>query len=151
MATLERAIEIASAAHAGQLDKAGQPYILHPLKVMHYLNTTDTELMAIAVGHDIVEDTFESIQKGHTFLVDTGFSSRVVTGIMACSKVPGETQEQYELRVLSNPDAVKVKMADLRHNTDIRRLKGVTEEDFLRTAKYHKFYKRLEKADKESN
>jgi (p)ppGpp synthase/HD superfamily hydrolase len=142
-------IVLATNRHQGQKDKGGMPYILHPLKVMHYLNTEDTELMAIAVGHDLLEDTFRSIEEGVLVLQDMGFSERVILGILCCSKVPGETFEQYEQRVMSNKDSIKVKMCDLRHNTDIRRLKGLTEADFLRTAKYHKFYKKLEARDLE--
>jgi hypothetical protein len=58
--------------------------------------------------------------------------------------VPGETEEEYQTRVMSNDDSIIVKKADLRHNTDIRRLKGVTDKDLARIAKYQKFYLRLE-------
>lgn len=127
---------LATNAHAGQYDKGGMPYILHPLKVMHYLKNADEEQQCIALGHDIVEDC------GVTYadLKEQGFTDRIIDGIRALTKVPGETYDEYKEKVFANEDAMRVKMADLRHNTDIRRLKGVTEKDIRRMAKYHAFY-----------
>ena len=59
---LDRMLLLATTAHAGQFDRGGKPYILHPLAVMHLLGTTDEELMCIAVGHDIIEDTKTTYQ-----------------------------------------------------------------------------------------
>lgn len=139
MSQLAKMLVYATVGHDGQFDKGGKPYILHPLKVMHYLKTDDEELMCIALGHDLIEDAGWTAK---TFL-DEGFSERVVAGIVAMTKVKGESYEDYKARVKANPDAVLVKMADLRHNTDIRRLKGVTEKDLARTKKYHEFYLEL--------
>lgn len=133
---LNKMLVLATNAHSGQFDKGGNPYILHPLKVMHYLKSSDEELQCIAIGHDIIEDTDVTYKQ----LVDEGFTERVISGIKALTKVPGETYDEYKLRVFANPDAMRVKMADLRHNTDIRRLKGATEKDILRTEKYYRFY-----------
>jgi (p)ppGpp synthase/HD superfamily hydrolase len=127
---------LATNAHAGQFDRGGTPYILHPLKVMHYLKTDDEELQCIALGHDVVEDTNTTWKD----LVDAGMSNRVVLGIAALTKQLGETYDAYKERVFANPDAMKVKLCDLRHNTDIRRLKGVKEKDLDRMAKYQRFY-----------
>lgn len=127
---------LATNAHAGQFDRGGNPYILHPLKVMHYLKTDDEELQCIALGHDVVEDTRTTYRD----LEQAGMSQRVVDGIRALTKVPGETYEEYQARVYANEDAMRVKVCDLRHNTDIRRLKGVTEKDIERMVKYQKFY-----------
>ena len=127
---------LATNAHAGQYDKGGMPYILHPLKVMHYLKVQDEELQCIALGHDIVEDAGVTYRQ----LVEEGFTDRIIEGIKALTKVPGETYDEYKEKVFANEDAMRVKMADLRHNTDIRRLKGVTEKDIARVAKYHTFY-----------
>lgn len=133
---LDRMLVIATNAHAGQFDRGGSPYILHPLKVMHYLKSDDEELMAIALGHDVIEDTSVT----YADLRAAGITERVIEGIRALTKVPGETYEDYKSRVFESVDAMRVKMADLRHNTDIRRLKGVTEKDLARMAKYHAFY-----------
>ena len=127
---------IAANAHDGQFDKGGMPYILHPLKVMHYLKTTDEELMCIALGHDLLEDTPISAN----YLESMGFSSRVIDGIKCLTKHSDEDYEDYKKRVMSNKDAMLVKMADLRHNTDLRRLKGISDKDVARVAKYHVFY-----------
>ena len=136
---LDTMLKLAITGHAGQFDRGGSPYILHPLKVMHYLKTDNEELQCIAVGHDLIEDTSTTYKD----LRDAGISERVIDGIRALTKVPGETYDEYKVRVFSNRDAMIVKCADLRHNTDIRRLKGVTSEDIERTAKYYEFYSQL--------
>jgi (p)ppGpp synthase/HD superfamily hydrolase len=133
---LDRMLVLVTNAHAGQFDRGGNPYILHPLKVMHYLKTDDEELMCIALGHDVIEDTKVTYQD----LREAGISPRVINGIRALTKQPGHTYDEYKESVFANRDAMLVKSADLRHNTDIRRLKGVTEKDIERVAKYHKFY-----------
>lgn len=133
---LAKMLVIATNAHAGQFDKGGLPYILHPLKVMHYLHTDDEELQCIALGHDVIEDTSVTYKD----LRDDGITERVIVAIRALTKLPGQTLDEYKEGVFANPDAMKVKQSDLRHNTDIRRLKGVTEKDIARMAKYHQFY-----------
>ena len=133
---LDRMILLATNAHHGQLDKGGRPYILHPLRVMSFLKTDDEELQCIALGHDVIEDTNTTYQD----LLDAGMSERVVEGIKALTKVPGYSYEVYKEKVFASKDAMMVKMCDLRHNTDIRRLKGVTEKDLDRIEKYHRFY-----------
>ena len=147
MKQLSQMLVLATQRHDGQTDKGGKPYILHPLKVMHYLRSEDEELQCIALGHDLIEDTFGTaeiqIVAGKKFLEDRGFSIRVIEAIDVLTKRDGQTYEEYKTRVKSNIDAVIVKMADLRHNSDIRRLKGVTQKDIERIEKYHKFYLEL--------
>jgi len=130
------AISIAAKAHEGQKDKGGFAYILHPLRVMNSLNSTDKDLCSIAVMHDVVEDsdiTLEDI-KGY------GFSIRVQTALRALTHLKGETYQEYIERCYCNSDARLVKMADLRDNSDITRLKGITSKDLNRMEKYHKAY-----------
>jgi (p)ppGpp synthase/HD superfamily hydrolase len=142
---LAKMLVIATNAHAGQYDKGGLPYILHPLKVMHYLKSDDEELQCIALGHDVIEDTDIT----YKYLRDEGMSERVIAGIRGMTKVPGQTYEEYKECVFANIDSMKAKKADLRHNSDIRRLKGVTDKDVARIAKYMKFYSEIEaKLDK---
>ena len=136
---LANAIAFAAEQHRTQTDKAGAPYILHTLKVMHYLRSTDYELMAIAVLHDVIEDTKATYED----LQNLGMTARVIAGVGSMTKLPGQTPDQYLDQVLRNQDAVLVKMADLRHNSDIRRLKGVTEKDIRRVEKYNKMYEEL--------
>ena len=133
---LAKMLVLATNAHEGQFDKGGAPYILHPLKVMHYLKSNDEELQCIALGHDVIEDTKTTYRD----LYDAGMSDRVIAGIRALTKLPGQTLDEYKAGVFANRDAMRVKMADLRHNSDIRRLKGVTDKDLERMAKYQRFY-----------
>lgn len=136
---LSKMLVLATNKHAGHYDRGGRPYILHPLKVMHLLRSDDDELNSIALGHDLIEDTDTTYSE----LRSLGFSDRVINGIAALTKVKGETFEDYKIKVCNNQDAIRVKMADLQHNTDIRRLKGLTQKDFERTARYHEFYSEL--------
>jgi len=133
---LDKMLVLVTNAHAGQFDKGGHPYILHPLKVMHYLKSDDEELQCIALGHDVIEDTRVTYKD----LRDAGMSDRVIEAIRALTKQPGQTFEEYKDVVFGNRDAMMVKLADLRHNTDIRRLKGVGEKDITRMARYHQFH-----------
>lgn len=137
---LAKMLVIATNAHAGQFDKGGNPYILHPLKVMHYTKSQDEEIQCIALGHDVIEDTSVTYQD----LRDAGISDRVISALKALTKVPGQTYEEYKAGVFANRDAMVVKAADLRHNSDIRRLKGVTEKDVARVAKYMQFYSEIQ-------
>ena len=130
---------LATNAHSGQFDKGGAPYILHPLRVMSYLKTDDEELQCIAIGHDVIEDTNTT----YADLRAAGMTDRVIEGIRALTKIPGQTYEEYKAGVMKSTDAMRVKLCDLRHNTDIRRLKGVTEKDNARIAKYHQFYQEI--------
>lgn len=133
---LDKALLIATNAHHGQFDKGGNPYILHPLKVMHYLKSNDEELQCMALLHDVVEDTNTT----YVDLREAGISERVIDALRCLTKQPGQTLGEYKDAVFSNRDAMFVKMADLRHNSDIRRLKGVTDKDLERMAKYQRFY-----------
>lgn len=135
---LSRMISLATERHAGQFDKGGRPYILHPLTVMHRLRTDDEELQCIAVGHDLLEDTRTTLGE-----LVAMFNDRVALGIVALTKRHRESPDEYRARVKSNPDAVRVKIEDLRHNSDIRRLKGVTAKDIARMVRYHEFYLEL--------
>lgn len=138
-AMLSTAIAFAAFQHKNQFDKGGVPYILHTLKVMHYLKTDDIELMCIAVLHDVIEDCHvTSIQ-----LRELGMSERVIAGVIAMTKKNKESEEDKFIRLSSNKDAVLVKLCDLRHNMDIRRLKGVQEKDLKRMNAYCELYTKL--------
>lgn len=133
---LSKAIHLATNAHAGQFDKGGKPYILHCLQVMENLNTDDEELQCIALCHDVIEDTKTTYKD----LEEVGFTQRIIDGIRAMTKLPGQTHDEYKEQIFASKDAMLVKMADLQHNSDIRRLKGVTDKDIERMAKYHRFF-----------
>ncbi len=136
---LNMMLVLATNKHSGQFDRGGNPYILHPLRVMYQLKTDDEELNCIALGHDLVEDTDVTYKQ----LKDMGFTDRIIAGIRALTKLPGEDYDDAMLRITSNKDSIKVKIQDVRHNSDIRRLKGITEKDVARIAKYHKMFMTL--------
>lgn len=138
MSTLERAIEIATEAHRGQFDKAGNDYIQHPLRVMAAGKTTDEKI--VGVLHDVVEDTDWTFEE----LAAEGFSSEVIEALQCVTKLSeNEPYDNFIARVKANPLAVAVKLNDLSDNMDIRRLDILTEKDFKRLQKYHRAYKQL--------
>lgn len=140
MFSLGKAIQFAAEKHASQLDKGGNAYILHPLRMMMRLRSSDEELMAIAILHDVVEDcgvSFDDLQ-------ELGMTERVIKGVSDLTRQNGETYEQFIERLKDNPDALKVKKEDLKDNSDLTRLKGVSEKDVARMQKYMKAYKRIE-------
>ena len=135
--TLERAIAIAAAAHAGQVDKGGAPYILHPLKVM--LRMTTLEERIVAVLHDVVEDCDISLDD----LRKEGFSEEVLTAIQSVTKVPGESFEDFVERAAQNPIGRVVKLADLEENSDLSRIASPSWDDLERVEKYRRAIARL--------
>ena len=137
---LGKFIAFAAAAHTGQFDKAGEPYILHVLEVLHGVRTEDEEIQCIAVGHDLFEDTKTTVED----LIQLGATERIISGILAVTKQNGESYASYRKKVLANVDAMKVKKSDLKHNSDITRLKGITDKDVARMGKYMAFYTEIE-------
>jgi (p)ppGpp synthase/HD superfamily hydrolase len=130
MSSLEKAISIAAQAHDGQRDKAGAPYILHPLRVMMKM-TTESERIT-AVLHDLIEDTDWTIER----LVQEGFDPAILAAVDCLTKREGEEYEAFIQRVQLNPLAVKVKIADLEDNMVGSRLKEVTDAETKRLKKY---------------
>jgi (p)ppGpp synthase/HD superfamily hydrolase len=140
MNILATAIHFAAEKHVLQTDKGGRAYILHPLRMMMRLRTNDDELMAIAVLHDVVEDCKVSFDE----LRNIGMTERVIAGVAALTKQNGETYEQFIDRTTGNRDAMLVKREDLRDNSDITRLKGISEKDITRMAKYMAAFQKLD-------
>lgn len=132
MATLERAIAIAAAAHTGQTDKGGQPYILHPLRVMMRCTTADEQMAAVL--HDVVEDSDVTLAD----LEQEGFPRSVVEAVEALTKRPGETRIQAAHRAAAHPVARAVKLADNADNTDLTRIQNPTQKDLERMEDYKK-------------
>ena len=130
MATLERAIAIAAAAHAGQVDKAGAPYILHPLRVMMAVTTIEERIAAVL--HDVVEDTDWTLER----LAAEDFSPAVLRAVDALTRREGEDYESYVRRAARDPIGRRVKIADLEDNSDLTRIERPTERDFARVEKY---------------
>lgn len=132
MATLERAIELAAAAHAGQVDKAGQPYILHPLRVMLRMSTAHERMAAVL--HDVVEDTQVTLEQ----LRSEGFPAEVVSAVAALTKRAGESRLEAAARAVTDPVARTVKLADNAENMDLGRIAEPTEKDYARLEEYKK-------------
>ena len=130
MATLERAIAIAASAHAGQTDKAGEPYILHPLRVMLRMRSPEERMAAVL--HDVVEDTEVSLES----LLLEGFSPGVIAAVEALTKRPGESRLQAAERAAGNVIARQVKLADNAENMDLSRIPFPTERDYARVEEY---------------
>ena len=134
---LDRAIELAKQHHEGQTDKAGKPYIEHPLRVMNQVESEEEKI--VAVLHDIVEDTNISLND----LRNEGFSEEVVSAVECLTKQDGENYDSYIERISFNPLAVKIKLADLEDNRDLTRLPQVTDKDLERLEKYDKALEKL--------
>ena len=138
MSTLERAIEIATEAHQGQMDKAGKDYIGHPLRVMAMGRTLDEKI--VGVLHDVIEDsdwTFGMLQ-------NEGFSPEVIEALRCVTKTSeNENYDDFIDRIRKNPLATAVKLNDLTDNLDIRRLPYLSDKDVKRLKRYLKAYKRL--------
>jgi len=111
---LARAIALAAAAHATQIDKSGRPYILHPIRVMLKCASESWETQIVAVLHDTVEDTWVALD----LLRRMEFSDAVIDGVDAMSRRKGEDYRDYILRCAENRIAVVVKLADLADNSD---------------------------------
>ena len=136
---LQRAIEIALEAHKGVIDKGGNPYILHPLRLM--LQMDSEEEMIVAILHDVVEDSekwsFDKLQA-------EGFSKKIINSLRSITKEnENEDYEKFIDRSTRDKIGRKVKIADISDNLDISRLKEVTDKDILRINKYKKALEKL--------
>lgn len=133
----EKAMQIAIKVHRGQLDKGGNDYINHPIRVSE--NCCSDEEKIVALLHDTIEDG--NIASEYLLLV--GFSQEVVDAVLSVSRKRGEDYFEFIQRCKANPIGRRVKIADLKDNMDITRLKELTHKDIERLKKYHKAYKML--------
>lgn len=145
---LEDAILLAVLAHKGQRDRADVPYILHPLHVMLEMDHQDEDAMIVAVLHDVVEDT----KVTSAYLRSKGYPEHIVEAVDCLTKredavaagtgvydAKGKERYSYFIRrVKQNPLATKVKIADLKHNSDLGRLKKVESWDLARLDRYQR-------------
>jgi len=133
MATLEKALEIAARAHAGQRDKEGLPYILHPLRVMH--RVSDEAAQIVAVLHDVVEDTPVTLDE----LRAAGFSPEIVAAIACVTHRREESYADYVIRCRDNPLAREVKLADLEDNSLLSRAMLRRERERSDLARFRRY------------
>ena len=143
-AGLEDAIAIAAGVHKGQTDKAGAPYILHPLRLM--MRMTSTDAMITAILHDVVEDSSQEDKWTFARLRKYGFSERVVEAVdgVTSRSADGESYEEFLERAAINPIAREVKIADLEDNMNLLRLSEVGQKELDRLQKYHRSWLRLQ-------
>jgi (p)ppGpp synthase/HD superfamily hydrolase len=137
IATIEDAISVAARAHKGQKDKAGAPYLLHPLRMM--LRMGSEAAMMAAVLHDVVEDTDWTLER----LREAGFAEEVLEAVDCLTHREGESYEEFVGRVRANPLARQVKVADLEDNMNVRRIGRLGPKDLERLEKYHKAWRVL--------
>ena len=132
--TLERAITIAAEAHAGQKDRAGAPYILHPIRLMIQMDSEN--VMMAAVLHDVVENSVWTLDD----LRKEGYSNEVLNAVDSLTHRDKEREDYWDYikRAGSDPIALKVKLADLLDNLNPNRLNKVTEKDEKRFDRYRK-------------
>ena len=128
------ALELAVEKHKNQTDKAGNPYILHPLHVMENVNSKEGKIVAIL--HDIIEDTDVT----EDYLLKIGLSKRIVDAVIALTRSEAIDYQEYIKNLGSNPLAKEVKLADLEHNMDLKRLPTLEEKDLERNRKYQIAY-----------
>ena len=128
-ANTEKAMRIAYEAHHGQVDKAGVPYIFHPIHLAEQMKTEEECIVALL--HDVVEDTditFEQLEKE--------FSPKVIEALKLLTHDYAVEYMEYVRKLKHNPIARTVKLADLHHNYDITRMKKITKKDLERREKY---------------
>ena len=126
------AFEIASKAHRGQKDKAGMDYIEHPKKVAGFVQLRTEK--ATAYLHDVLEDTAVTAND----LLNQGIPIEVVEDVQILTKKRNQNYDQYLEEVKKNKIARIVKLADLKHNSDLTRINNPRKIDFERCEKYKK-------------
>lgn len=128
--TLEKAIELAAKAHAGQVDRGGHPYILHPLRVM--MDVEGEYVRMAAVLHDVIEDSVYTVGD----LIRLGFPQIVIDAVIALTRPPGMSRLDAAKKAAAHPIARIVKIADLKDNMDLSRIINPTARDHARVREY---------------
>ncbi len=128
------ALNLAVVAHNGQMDKGGEPYIFHSIRVANKCSNIEEKIVAYL--HDVIEDTNISSDD----LLSQGFPQKIVEAVVSVTKKRGENYEDFIKRCGSNPIGRQVKLRDLEDNMDMSRLKMIKEEDVARLNKYREAY-----------
>lgn len=135
----KKALKLCFDAHKEQVDKSGLPYVFHPFHLADQMEDEDTTIVALL--HDVVEDTEVTFAD----LAQMGFSQQVIGAIQAMTRLEGVPYMEYVARIRNNPIARRVKLADLRHNSDLSRLDQVDEKALARVEKYRAAMELLER------
>ena len=133
------ALKLCFEAHKDQTDKSGMPYVFHPFHLAEQM--VDEKTTVVALLHDIIEDTEYTLDD----LKNLGFSDDILSAIALMTHTDGVPYMEYVAQIKTNPIAKAVKLADLRHNSDITRLDTVTAHDLERVKKYKKAIELLDK------
>ncbi len=136
MNDLERAIELAVDAYAGQTDKAGTTYIRHPLRVMQQMDTEQERIAAVL--HDVVEDASYTLDD-----IEDEFGTTIRDAVDALTKRDSESYQEFAARAAANDIARTVKIADIEDNMDLTRLSEIDEDILAKQAEYHEAWQRL--------
>ena len=126
----KRAMQLCYAAHAGQLDKSGIPYVFHPIHLAEQMQSEDATVVALL--HDVVEDTHYTLEDLHQM----GYPEQVIEAIRLMTHPEGVEYPEYVAAIKENPLAREVKLADLRHNSDLTRLDRIDTKALERAEKY---------------
>ena len=133
----KKALKLCFESHKEQVDKSGVPYVFHPFHLAEQM--TDESTTVVALLHDVVEDaatTFEDLEK-------QGFSDEIINALKLLTHDKGVPYMDYVAEIKTNRIATVVKLADLRHNSDLTRLSVVDEKALKRKEKYEKAIKLL--------
>jgi len=136
MDSIETAVQMALNAHEGQTDKSGETYILHPLRLMHNVETEEEKIVALL--HDVVEDSDKTFED-----LEDDFSDEIISAVKCMTKQEGESYSEFIQRAKQNEIAREVKKADIRDNLDVERLDELEDSDLQRIKKYHRSLKEL--------
>ena len=134
----KKALKLCFDAHKEQIDKSGMPYVFHPFHLAEQM--TDENTTIVALLHDVIEDTDYTIDD----LRKMGFDEKVINAISLMTHDPAVAYMEYVAQIKTNPIAKAVKLADLKHNSDMSRLDSITPYDVDRAEKYKKAIKLLE-------
>ena len=141
---LGKAISLVATAFKDKKDKGGKPYFLHCMRVMNRVSYLGEDAMCVAIMHDLIEDTDTTLND----IINHKFNQTVCYNLTLVTHEKGETYDDYIAQIGSDSErnkiAIAVKMADLKDNSDITRIKGLRSKDTDRIKKYHKAYKFLE-------
>ena len=132
------ALKLCFEVHKEQIDKSGMPYVFHPFHLAEQMKDEETTIVALL--HDVVEDSDRTVDD----LRKMGFSEAVLEAITRMTHDPAVPYMDYVAQIKTNPIAKAVKLADLRHNSDMSRLETITDYDWIRAEKYKKAIEMLE-------
>ena len=141
-ALTKKAMQVCFAAHKEQVDKSGLPYVFHPFHLAEQM--TEEDAVCVALLHDVVEDSSYTLAN----LEAMGFPKAVVEGVARMTHDPAVPYMDYVAAIGRHPVARAVKLADLRHNSDLSRLDTVTDRDLQRAEKYAAAIALLESMEK---